>query len=127
MEGSAPSETVAMGRGFPVAPPLIGSKLYEGDAFGGFVIYDDYRDSGEHGKAIRSVVTDGNQVNARDLEPREVALGASERARGWPRGSLNRRRPGCVSPTCRLKNIRRKCTGGNTPACKPKNPKTRPT
>lgn len=67
-----------MGRGFPATSPLIESKLYEGDACGGFVVYDDYRDSGEQGIATRSVVTDGNQVGARDLEPLEVALGRSK-------------------------------------------------
>ena len=93
-----------MGRGFPAESPLIGSKLYEGDAFGGFVIYDDYGGSGEQGVTIRSVVIDGKQVGARDLSPLDVDSRTSEMARGWPRGSLNKRMRGCVSDTYFLEN-----------------------
>ena len=81
VERRYPDGTI-VGSRFPGGFPLIGPKLYEGDAFDGFVIYDDYRESDRQGVTTRSVATDGNQADARDLEPREVALGTCERARG---------------------------------------------
>ena len=86
--------------------------MYEGDAPDVFVIYDDYRDSGENGITTRSVVTDGNQTGARNIAPYEVSSRATERLAGRPRGSLNRRIHGRVNPTRRRRNIRKKRTWG---------------
>ena len=121
-EGPGEGENICLGRGFLVSVPFVGPPLYECGAFGGFVIYDGKRGGGANDSCPTSVVTDGNQVCARDLEPREVAMQTSARTRGRPRGSLNKRRPGCTRKNCRPKNVCRKCAGGKS---KEYNPKTR--
>ena len=125
VEGGDAEENIALGRGFLVSSPLVGSRIYEGDAFDGFVIYDDKRDGDASGLRITSVVTDGNQVNARDLEPHEVSLRTSVRTRGRPRGALNKRMAGCPSRRCHAKKLCMKCVGGKTTLCKPKIQKLR--
>ena len=94
-----------------MASPLIGSNLYEGDARDGSVIYDDYRDSGDHGMTIRSVVAGGNQVDARDLEPRAVALGTSARGKGYSSRKFKQAqawmRESYISPNEYMQDVRR--------------------
>ena len=73
---------------FEVDFPFRISPIYEGYAADGFVIYDALRDGTPSDSDVACLISDGNQVNARDLEEDEVRLRKTARPRGRPRGSV---------------------------------------
>ena len=79
-------EATNRGVGFPIDAPLETSPLYGGDD-AAFVIYDIALDTPTPVGSLKSIITDGNQVNARDLEKTEAKFRKSLRLKGRPRGS----------------------------------------
>ena len=73
---------------FEVDSTLRDSPLYDGYDMNGFVIYDALRDSPPVMADVKCLISDGNQVSARDLDAVEVELRKATRLRGRPKGSV---------------------------------------
>ena len=73
---------------FDVDNPLLSSPLYVGDDINGFVVYSARRDGPYIGASVQCIISDGNQVNARNLEAGDLVLRNAARPRGRPKGSL---------------------------------------
>ena len=86
VEGQGVIASTRAGYGFPIDSPLTSSPLYQG-AQSDFVMYDICRDYPGAVGCVRTVISDGNMVNARDLEEDEVELRRSKVQKGRPRGA----------------------------------------
>ena len=79
-------EATNRGVGFPIDAPIETSPLYGGDG-AAFAIYDIVRDHPTPVGSLKSIITDGDQVNAGDLEKTEAKSRKILRLKGRPRGS----------------------------------------
>ena len=89
VEGSDVIDSTHSGYGFPIDAPIASSPLYSG-AEADFIMCDIVRGAAKPVGRVRSDISDGNMVNARDLEEDEVDLRMNKILKGRPRGATSK-------------------------------------